>query len=86
MPRWRRAAGRRGDPSLDENATAFAALMREPDERLPLDRAAALLARGIAYRQLDVQEILDQLDVLAQGLRTRLPAERTPLALVTALA
>ncbi len=74
-----------GTPPRDENAAAFAALMREPDERLPLDRAATLLARGVAYRQLDVQEILDQLDVLARGLRARLPAERTPLAAVTAL-
>ncbi len=72
-------------PPDNRNAAAFAALMREPDERLPLDRAATLLARGVAYRQLDVQEILDQLDVLAQGLRARLPAARTPLAAATAL-
>lgn len=78
-------ADRWGTPPRDENAAAFAALMREPDERLPLDRAAILLARGVAYRQLDVQEILDQLDVLAQGLRARLPAARTPRAVVTAL-
>jgi regulator of sirC expression with transglutaminase-like and TPR domain len=75
-----------GEPPPDnENAAAFAALMREPDERLPLDRAEALLARGVAYRQLDVQEILDQLDVLAAGLHARLPRDRTPLAAVTAL-
>ena len=72
-------------PPDNKNAAAFAALMREPDERLPLDRAATLLARGVAYRQLDVQEILDQLDVLALGLRSRLPVGRTPLAAVTAL-
>jgi len=72
-------------PPDNKNVAAFAALMREPDERLPLDRAATLLARGVAYRQLDVQEILDQLDVLALGLRSRLPVERTPLAVVTAL-
>src|SRR6476646_1713721 len=78
-------ATRWGTPPNDENAAAFAALMRDPDDRLPLDRAAILLARGITYRHLDVQEILDQLDVLAEGLRARLPAERTPLTAVTAL-
>lgn len=78
-------ADRRGPSPRDENAATFAALMREPNERLPLDRAATLLARGIAYRQLDVQEILDQLDVLAAGLGARLPAAPTPLAAATAL-
>lgn len=69
----------------DENAAAFAALMREPDTRLPLDRAAALLARGIAYNELDVEDVLAQLDVLAEGVRPRLPSVPQPLVAVTTL-
>lgn len=62
----------------DETAAAFAALMRERDEALPLDRAAALLARGIAYPDLDIAGTLVQLDDLAAGLRERLPAGAGP--------
>lgn len=71
--------------SRDSTAAAFAALMRERDESLPLDRAAALLARGIAYPDLDVAATLAVLDDLAEGLRPRLPSPREPWALATAL-
>jgi regulator of sirC expression with transglutaminase-like and TPR domain len=70
---------------LDETAAAFAALMRERDEALPLDRAAALLARGIAYPDLDVEAIVAQLDYVAAGLRPRLPLLREPFPMVEAL-
>src|SRR5438067_2401981 len=70
---------------LDETAAAFAALMRERDEALPLDRAAALLARGIAYPDLDVEAIVAQLDDVAAGLRPRLPLLREPFPMVEAL-
>lgn len=72
-------------PPTDETAAAFAALMRERDENLPLDRAAALLARGIAYPDLDVDATLAELDALAEGLRPRLAAAADPQARVEAL-
>lgn len=71
--------------SLESTATAFAALMSERDESLPLDRAAALLARGIAYPDLDVEATLTVLDDLADGLLSRLPAVREPWAMATAI-
>ena len=69
---------------------AFATLMREPNERLSLDRAAALLARGLAYPALDPAEVVAALDRLAAPLRERLaagpdPAGRDPLAVVETL-
>jgi regulator of sirC expression with transglutaminase-like and TPR domain len=69
----------------DDTAAAFAALMRERDESLPLDRAATLLARGIAYPDLDVESVVGQLDDLADGLRPRLPLLREPFPTVEAL-
>jgi regulator of sirC expression with transglutaminase-like and TPR domain len=75
----------RGGRPLDETAAAFAALVRERDEALPLDRAAALLARGIAYPDLDVPATLAVLDDLADALRPRLPALREPFPTVEAL-
>ena len=69
----------------DDVAAAFAALVRLRDEDLPLDRAAALLARGLAYPDLDVAEVLAQLDDLAGGLTVHLPVRRDPAALVEAL-
>lgn len=69
----------------DDTADAFAALMRARDEELPLDRAAALLARGIAYPDLDVERVLSGLDRLAEGLRERLPPGREPGRTIAAL-
>lgn len=69
----------------DETGAAFAAVIRLRDEDLPLDRAAALLARGIAYPDLDVEETLAQLDDLAAGLSVHLPVLREPYPLVDAL-
>ncbi|CAA9554585.1 MAG: hypothetical protein AVDCRST_MAG18-583 [uncultured Thermomicrobiales bacterium] len=77
----RRPTDQPGEPS----AAAFAALMRERDELLPLDRAALLLARGIAYPDLDVDATLAVLDDLARRLRTRLPARREPWAVAGAI-
>ena len=72
-------------PPADPTAAAFATLMRERDERLPLDRAAVLLARGIAYPDLEIEAPLAALDDLAAGFRQRLPVTREPLAVATAL-
>ncbi len=72
-------------PEPDDARAAFAALMRLRDDDLPLDRAAALLARGVAYPDLDVERVLADLDVLAAALRDRLPRTREPRAMVTAL-
>ncbi len=74
-----------GAQPADATATAFAALMRERDETLPLDRAAALLARGLAYPDLEVEALLAQLDELAEGLRARLPVGGAPHAQMEAL-
>lgn len=68
-----------------ETTGAFAAAIGVRDEQLPLDRAAALLARGIAYPDLDVDRVLDRLDRLAAPLRDRLPAHRDPRDAVVAL-
>lgn len=72
-------------PPADPTAAAFAALMRERDEQLPLDRAAVLLARGIAYPDLEIEAPLAALDDLAAGFRRRLTATREPWAIATAL-
>lgn len=72
-------------PPDEPTAAAFAALMRERDADLPLDRAAALLARGIAYPDLDLEVTLAVLDDLADGLRSRLPASPEPRAVAVAL-
>ncbi|HEY8600177.1 MAG TPA: transglutaminase-like domain-containing protein [Thermomicrobiales bacterium] len=72
-------------PPDEPTAAAFAALMRERDEDLPLDRAAVLLARGIAYPDLDLEAPLAALDDLADGLRSRLPASPDPHAIAVAL-
>lgn len=76
---------REGARPLDETPAAFAALMRERDETLPLDRAAALLARGIAYPDLDVEATLAQLDDLAAELHARLPRLRESFPMVEAI-
>lgn len=68
-----------------ETAEAFAALMRLRDADLPLDRAAALVAQGITYPNLDIEAVLAQLDHLAAGLRGRLSGGRDPGTLATAL-
>lgn len=73
------------DWPADSTAAAFAALMRERDERLPLDRAAALLARGIAYPDLAIEGSLAALDELAADIRDRLPATTEPWAIATTL-
>ncbi|MDP9374406.1 MAG: transglutaminase-like domain-containing protein [Chloroflexota bacterium] len=75
----------------DDRRAAFAALMREPNERLPLDHAAALLARGLAYPDLDPATVVAAFDRLAAPLGERLaagpadPASRDPLAVVETL-
>jgi regulator of sirC expression with transglutaminase-like and TPR domain len=69
----------------DETSTAFAELMRQRDDALPLDRAALLLAHGIAYHDLDPVPALAQLDRLASDLRDHLPAGRAPRAVAEAL-
>lgn len=58
----------------DDTSTAFAGLLRARDGDLPLDRAAALIARGLQYPDLDVERLLAQLDRLAAPLRERLRA------------
>lgn len=66
----------------------FAALMRTPPAReddLPLDRAAAVIARGVAAPDLDVAAVLAQLDRLAAPLRDRLPTGRGARAGVAVL-
>jgi regulator of sirC expression with transglutaminase-like and TPR domain len=78
------------DPRLnprttDPTSAAFADLMRRRDDDLPLDRAAALLAQGIAYPDLDPAEIAAQLDDLAAGLMGQLPLGRDPRQLADAL-
>lgn len=78
------------DPRLtaatsDPTRAAFAALMRRRDDDLPLDRAAALLARGVAYPDLDPDEIAAQLDDLAAALTPQLPLGRDPRRLAEAL-
>lgn len=72
----------RGD---DPTSAAFAELMRRRDDDLPLDRAAALLARGLAYPELNVAEVVAQLDDLAAGLMGQLPLGRDPRHLAEAL-
>lgn len=69
----------------DETSAAFAALMRRRDEDLPLDRAAALLARGVAYPELQAAEVIAQLDDLAAGLMGQLPLGRDPRQIAEAL-
>jgi len=69
----------------DPTQAAFAELLRAPEDRLLLDRAAALVARGIAYPDLDVGAVLGRLDALAAALRDRLPAERVPRATIAAI-
>lgn len=69
----------------DATGAAFAELMRRRDEELPLDRAAALLARGVAYPELNVAEVAAQLDDLAAGLQGQLPLGRDPRQLAEAL-
>ena len=71
--------------SHDDASAAFAALSRLRDDELPLDRAAALLAQGIAYPDLAVEETLAQLDDLAAGVSVHLPVLREPHALLDAL-
>ncbi len=78
-------ASARRRPEPNDARETFAALMRLRDDDLPLDRAAALLARGVAYPDLDVERVLADLDVLAAELRDRLPRTREPRAMVTAL-
>lgn len=73
------------DRPPDATSAAFAALMRLRDEDLPLDRAAALLARGIAYPDLDVDRVLARLDRMAGEARDRLPPDRAPARTVAAL-
>ena len=72
-------------PPNESTAAAFATLMQERGDDLPLDRAAALIARGIAYPDLDLEATLAVLDDLADGLRSRLPALPEPRAVAVAL-
>lgn len=52
---------------------------------MPLDRAAALLARGIAYPDLDVDRVLARLDRLAGAAGGRPPPGREPERTIAAL-
>lgn len=70
----------------NDTSAAFAELLRARDEVLPLDRAAALLARGIAYPNLDIERVITLLDLLAASLRDRLPTRRDPRTMTDALA
>jgi regulator of sirC expression with transglutaminase-like and TPR domain len=72
-------------PPDEPTAAAFATLMRERDDDLPLDRAATLIARGIAYPDLDLEATLAILDDLADGLRSRLSLSPEPRAVAVAL-
>jgi len=76
-----RLTSRTNDPTSAE----FADLMRRRDDDLPLDRAAALLAKGVAYPELDPAEISAQLDDLAAGLMAQLPLGRDPRQIADAL-
>jgi regulator of sirC expression with transglutaminase-like and TPR domain len=78
------------DPRLtsrttDPTSAEFAELMRRRDEDVPLDRAAALLARGVAYPELNPDEVAAQLDDLAAGLMGQLPLGRDPRQIAEAL-
>lgn len=69
----------------DDTAQQFTALLRRREEELPLDHAAALIARGVAYPNLDVAAVLRQLDRLADSVRSRLPGRRNPQATIALL-
>ena len=77
---------RRQPRDADSTSAAFAELMRRRDDDLPLDHAAALLARGLAYPYLNPDEIAAQLDDLADGLQGQLPLGRDPRRIAAALA
>ena len=61
----------------------FAALIAEEDS-IPLLEAAAAIAQD-EYPSLDVQSVLNDVDVLTQRLRRRLPADMAPLQRLRAL-
>jgi regulator of sirC expression with transglutaminase-like and TPR domain len=58
--------------------------IQQPDEQIDLARAALYLAQE-EYPQLDPEEYLNALDVMADDVRERLPAERYPLRIVQTL-
>jgi len=61
----------------------FASLIAE-DDNIPLLEAAATIAQD-EYPSLDVQGVLNDVDVLCQRLRRRLPADLAPLQRLRAL-
>ena len=71
--------------SADEDSLReFGELMALPDEQIPLDRAALLIAQA-EYPALEVQVYLDRLNGMASEIRPRLSPEERPERLVAEL-
>src|SRR5579871_2058462 len=64
--------------------TLFAALMRQPDRVIPLDRAALLIAQE-EYPDLELQRYLNMLDFMAVSLRRMIGDASEPRAIIAAL-
>ncbi len=79
------AAADSSEQPADATTVAFAALMQESDQALPLDQAALLLAKGIVYPDLELTAALDTLDDLAARLRQQLRNEQNPWVIAEAL-
>lgn len=62
----------------------FYQAIQQPNEQIDLARAALYLAQE-EYPHLDPEEYLNALDVMADEVRERLPAERYPLRIVQTL-